>query len=366
MNTYSVLLVSCILTIVGTSELSMRQLVETNGYPFEEHIITTEDGFILKTQRIPHGRNSNKNNDNPVLLSHGMGGCAENFLMLGPEKALAYQLAENGFDVWLMNARGNFFSRKHQHLDPDSDIKFWKHSWHEIGMYDLPANIDYILNVTNHEKLFYIGHSQGGTIYYVLTSEKPEYNDKIRMSAQLGPAVFLHLNNNNIGTILCEYTDIIESVSKEFHMIEMVPPTLQLQLKTLCSPSEVKLMCFEGYQMLGGGLGDLTKIKADTISFLFRSSPSGISMYQFLHYLQNVKSKCFRQYDHGISKNLQIYNSSYPPKYNLGLSTAPVLNIYSVKDWFSSERNYQMLSNIKLQGRRSTIWILLWLMMLRN
>lgn len=83
-------------------------------------------------------------------------------------------------------------------------------SWHEIGFYDLPANIDHILNVTNHKKLFYVGHSQGGTIYYVLTSERPEYNDKIQMSATFGPAVFLHMNKNYMATILSDHIDVIE------------------------------------------------------------------------------------------------------------------------------------------------------------
>jgi hypothetical protein len=32
-----------------------------------------------------------------------------------------------------------------------------------MGLYDVPAEIDYILNVTGYEKLSYIGHSEGTT-----------------------------------------------------------------------------------------------------------------------------------------------------------------------------------------------------------
>lgn len=72
-------------------------------------------------------------------------------------------------------------------------------SWHEIGVYDLPANIDYILNATGQNKLFFIGHSQGTTSFFVMASERPEYNDKIAMMTALAPAAYL----GNIKCPLC-------------------------------------------------------------------------------------------------------------------------------------------------------------------
>lgn len=69
-------------------------------------------------------------------------------------------------------------------------------SWHEIGVYDLPATIDFVLEKTGFKKLLYVGHSQGTTVYFVMASERPEYNDKIELSINLGPTVFLiHMKN---------------------------------------------------------------------------------------------------------------------------------------------------------------------------
>lgn len=54
-----------------------------------------------------------------------------------------YLLADECYDVWLGNARGNTYSRRHVIFDPDQDKEaFWSFSWNEMGQYDLPANFD--------------------------------------------------------------------------------------------------------------------------------------------------------------------------------------------------------------------------------
>lgn len=45
----------------------------------------------------------------------------------------AYSLADAGFDVWLGNARGNTYSRRHVKYDPDKDKKaFWDFRYAKI------------------------------------------------------------------------------------------------------------------------------------------------------------------------------------------------------------------------------------------
>lgn len=92
------------------------------------------------------------------------------------------------------NARGNTYSRRHVTLKP-SDPKFWEFSWHEIGVYDIPSTIDYILWQTNQTKLAYVGHSQGVTSLFVMLSERPEYNDKISIAHAMTPPVVLKHNH---------------------------------------------------------------------------------------------------------------------------------------------------------------------------
>ena len=53
--------------------------------------------------------------------------------------------------------------------------------------YDIPAYIDYILNATGEEKLVYVGHSLGCTLFYIAMIEHPHLNDKIETMISLAP-----------------------------------------------------------------------------------------------------------------------------------------------------------------------------------
>lgn len=165
------------------------KLITDAGYKGEVHRIQTEDGYLLKVHRVLPNVSESGTLKEPVFLMHGILATAADFLITGPKNALAYLLADNGYDVWLGNARGSKHSMKHKTLSPDSG-EFWNFSWHEIGFYDLPAMIDYMLNETKKTKTFYAGHSQGTTSLFVLLSTRPQYNKKIIQAHLMAPSAF--------------------------------------------------------------------------------------------------------------------------------------------------------------------------------
>ena len=63
-------------------------------------------------------------------------------------------------------------------------------------MYDLPAMVDYVLRVTGHSHLHFVGHSMGATIAVVMLSERPHYNDKLKITILLAPVTKLEHNTS--------------------------------------------------------------------------------------------------------------------------------------------------------------------------
>lgn len=145
------------------SDDDVLDMIKISGYEGLSYEIETDDGYLVKIHRIlPSQKNKRKNviENDPILLMHGLSGTSADFVMTGASKALAYLLSSNGYDVFMGNVRGSKHSMKHRNFSIESQ-DFWNFSFHEIGIYDISAMIDFILGETKKEKIFYAGHSQG-------------------------------------------------------------------------------------------------------------------------------------------------------------------------------------------------------------
>lgn len=322
--------------------LSVGDLIRKYGYPLEKHETVTDDGYILSMYRIP--------SKGPVVfLMHGLLGSADDFVIAGPENSLAYLLSKEGYDVWMGNARGNKHSRRHVEMEP-SNARFWDFSWHEIGCWDLPAMIDYVLNTTDTKSLKYIGHSQGTTSFFVMGSQRPEYNKKISLMIALSPVAFMSNSRSPLIRLLSPNAGLLYPIFKTFGLYEFLPDSTFLRVlrKLMCDASPLSEVMCSNTAMLICGFG-FAELNATNLPVIFGHVPSGASVKQLTHYSQGYLSGDFKQYDYGSQNNLEKYGREVPPSYPLEKLTAPVSLFYSDADWLSHpddvDKLYQRLGN---------------------
>ncbi|XP_038986070.1 triacylglycerol lipase 2-like isoform X3 [Phoenix dactylifera] len=169
-----------------------KSRVEIYGYECEEHHVTTKDGYILSIQRIPNGRSATtqRARKTPVLLQHGVFMDGITWLMSSPDESLGYILADKGYDVWISNSRGTKYSLQHTRLSP-RDPAYWEWSWDELVAFDLPATFEYVYRHTGHQKLHYVGHSQG-TLMALASFSEHHLLHMVRSAALLCPIAYMN------------------------------------------------------------------------------------------------------------------------------------------------------------------------------
>lgn len=124
--------------------------------------VTAADGWPLRLHHYPPSGTSAQSE--PVLLLHGLGGCARQFdLPVAPgvpAPSLARWLSSRGYDVWVPDLRGVGGS-----ADPGgSGKRRWGWSVDDHLDLDVPAILGAIREATAHERVHWVGHSMGGIL----------------------------------------------------------------------------------------------------------------------------------------------------------------------------------------------------------
>lgn len=118
-------------------------------------------------------------------------------------------MADAGYDVWLINFRGNEYSHRHVNMTR-GDPKFWNFRYQyshtfasnsndfcfsvdDYSLIDIPSVVDYMANITHKKgRIIYIGHSLGTTTAFMYASALPKHaTENLKIIIALAPAYSL-------------------------------------------------------------------------------------------------------------------------------------------------------------------------------
>ena len=124
------------------------------------------------------------------------------FSLIGKPWQLA--LFDSGYDIWFGNNRGTKYSRlststqllgrnlllAQAEPDPTSE-QFWDWSSEDLAKYDLPAEIEKVLEISQQPKLVYIGYSRGTSqMFLALGMDEDYYLQKVERVVALSPCMY--------------------------------------------------------------------------------------------------------------------------------------------------------------------------------
>ncbi|XP_052747154.1 lipase 3-like [Bicyclus anynana] len=298
------------------------------GYRAERHTVTTEDGYVLTVFRIPRGRRcASGARGPPVLLLNGLLLDAETWLAAGPGAALGFLLPDACHDTWAGSARGGTHGRAHVRLDP-RHAAFWQFSADEIGRYDVPATVDYVLSRARAARLHLVGYSQGGGAALVMLAERPRYARKVGVLVAAAPVAALRHIASPFGTLL-------SAAALAEGALALLGAHEQLGAgswaRRLCAARALRRgPC----AALLGALDapHAGSVARETYDELFAHFPGGASLRTLARYGQHVGAARFAKYSGGARANARRYGGARAPEYSLRAVAARVVLLQGAAD----------------------------------
>ena len=332
----------------------MEEIIRSKGFRCQLHFVKTEDGYILSIFHIP-GKKGGKNNDynQPVLFQHGIFDSSDGWVCNGLH-SIPLIFAENNFDVWIANSRGNKYCKMHEKLDIKS-YEFWQFSFHDMGIYDIPAVINYINSVNKSgEKIIYIGHSQGTSMMFSgLTHKFDFYKKNIKLFVALAPVARIANIGSKLLNILANIS--IHKLAEKIKVYEMgTSNKLNTNLISFFDNHATALTNF--FINLLTDSNSRENNNPDALSVYLNHSPSGCSLKNLIHFIQIIKAKKFVHYDYKIEANCAMYRQKEPPEYDLSIiKNFPIMLIGGEMDKLGAPGDVVWLCN-KLSQNNNIVY----------
>ncbi|XP_012054536.1 PREDICTED: lipase 3-like [Atta cephalotes] len=220
--------------------------------------------------------------------------------------------------------------------------------WHEIGVYDLPAMIDYIVKTTGRKKMFYIGHSQGTTSFFVMTTERPKYQNYIKEMHALSPIAYCGRMKSPL-QVLSQFSVGFDYFWNLIGLYKFNPnhDFIKVIQQLVCAEKAFTQPICSNFMFLLCGF-NIEQFDTALLPVILGQFPDNASTKQIIHYGQLINSGTlspnkFKQFDYGILGNTNVYGLPNPPNYDLSKIKVPIYLYYSKNDWLANVKDVKKL-----------------------
>ena len=331
--------------LVPDEDRTIEEIITSKGFKVEKHSVKTEDGYTLIIFRIPGGKEcSNPDINPPVLFQHGIFDSSDGWVCNGEDHSIPFIFAKNNFDVWIANSRGNKYCKNHDKYDNKS-FEFWQFSFHDMGLYDIPAVIEYINSINKSgEKIIYFGHSQGTTLMFSGLTQKFEFYKKhIKLFVALAPVARIANIGSSLLNILSKIS--IHKIVKKIKIYEMAP-------SDKITTNVLSFMENYATTLTNFFIGFITDSNSkecndqNALAVYFKHSPCGCSLKCLIHFVNIIQSKKFIYYDYKKEANFVLYHQIEPPEYDLSvIKDFPIMLIGGEFDNLGTPEDIKWLYN---------------------
>lgn len=303
------------------------EMARSRGYGAEEHIVQTEDGYLLCLHRLtPLSGAPPPGEREAVFFQHGLMQCSESWIASEKENSLPCILVDAGYDVWLGNNRGNRYSQKHVSISRTDD-RFWDFTIDHLANIDLPTSIEYVLKHTKLPHLSYVGFSQGTAQAFACFSAHPKIADRVSMFIALAPTSRVKMYKTHFISLLTGSKAWL--LYTLFGRQAMLPEALFWR-RALSVRQFVWLIDNCLYILFSWTVHSISQHRKAPLYFHLYSTTS---VKGVMHWFQIARSKRFQMFDdNNLEADGELYGGYVLPRYPLERITVPMRLFYGGLD----------------------------------
>lgn len=379
--------------------MSTQDIIKQSGFGYEDYKVLSSDNYVTILTRIVNPLADKRQlKQPPIMLMHGgivsstayvWASSAQHHPEEYPQRAtskpftswnrsLAFVLANNGFDVWLIGKRGadvqedervgyggglktlvksikeqklvkKTLWKKINFIKRQKEAKhFWSFTLDDEIEFGIPRQIDKVLSVTGAKNVSLFTYSQSTLMAMSLLAENRHYAQKVHTLITMAPII------NDKGTnklVRFFYNNLCKRVPDDLGTLVTTQLVFTKQLRHFIAKiNSDKYLRYTLMKAIATTFfGSSAKYETLLEPSVVWHSLMPTSFLQLKHYCQQAVAGRIQKYDYGLIKNLHLYGRPKPPHVNIAdLHVENWMLISGSNDNFASPDSVaQVLKDVK-------------------